>query len=371
MKTNTQGKSIIWLAFVFLFGAGLGQAQPMNDMFSNSRLLVGTNIVVTNSTVGATHEAGEPYHAGDGGGGSVWFVWTAPAGGSATISTYGSNFDTLLGVYTGSSVSALTEVASNDDENFDAGLYTSKVVFAVEANQTYLIAVDGYDGEQGTARLSLQLGPFLQAPAWQLPDPNGVLVNSSSYAGKVVLLNYWATWCVPCLAEMPDIVALQDKYRADGLVVVGADTGWSGDTPAVVRNFLAAWTPAINYQVVMANVSMMNAYGGIDAIPTTFIIDRQNRIRRTFVGTQTQSSFEQAIIPLLYGNTRLNYQPIAGQLIVSWPTNAVNFTLESTTNLASPSWSAWPAAPVVTNGSNTVQVILSGPPRYFRLKMTN
>ena len=118
------------------------QAQPANDMFANRIVITGTNTAVTGSNVGATRETGEPYHAGVTGGASVWWSWTAPSVGTVTISTTGSTFDTVLGVYSGSSVSALTELASDDDDP-DTGALTSKVVFDVTSNQTCQIAVDG------------------------------------------------------------------------------------------------------------------------------------------------------------------------------------------------------------------------------------
>ncbi len=374
MKTATVRWGSVGVAAMALLGlrASHCQAQPANDLFASRKVITGTNVTVTGSSFGATLETGEPYHAGISGGASVWWTWTAPTAGTVTISTSGSSFDTLLGVYSGASISTLTDVADNDDEDYEGGIYTSKVVFDVAANQTCQIAVDGYWGEEGNVRLQLQFGPPQPpppAPAWVLPDPYGVTVHSTDFAGKVIILDFWATWCGPCKAEMPDFVVLQDKYGADGLVIIGADTGWSEDTATVVRSFLASWTPAINYPIVMANSAMMQAYGGISAIPTTFIIDRQNGLRKKYVGTQSQSTFERQIIPLLYGNTRLACQRSGNQMIFRWPTNALTFTLQSATNLAGPAWSAWPAAPTIIGGTNTVSVPVTGSPRYFRLRM--
>ena len=104
--------------------------------------------------VGASREAGEPAHAGNIGGSSVWFAWTAPTTGTVTINTAGSSFDTLLAVYTGSSVSGLAAVASNDDANYPVTL-TSAVTFHVVAGQTYRIAVDGWNGAAGNIMLNL------------------------------------------------------------------------------------------------------------------------------------------------------------------------------------------------------------------------
>ena len=370
MNTRLCSLGVFVLPVIVLIGLGasLSSGQPANDMFASRTVITGTNITVTGSSVGATRETGEPYHAGMSGGASVWWSWTAPFVGTVTISTAGSSFDTLLGVYTGSTVSALTEVASNDDEDYP-NTATSKVSFDVISNQTYQIGVDGYSGASGSVQLSVQLGPLVPpppAPAWVLPDPYGVMVYSSSYAGKVIIFDFWATWCGPCKVEMPDYVFLQNKYRADGLVIVGPSVD---STSQAVITFLATNSLSLNYQVVMCDSATEAAYGGISAIPTTFIIDRQNIMRKKYVGTQARSTFERAIIPLLYGNTRLACQKSGNQMTLRWPTNAQTFTLESATNVCNPAWSTWPTGPTVMNGSNTVQVPTTGSTRYFRLRM--
>ena len=127
---------------------------PANDNFANAQVLDGTvPLVVTGTNGGATKEAGEPDHAGNAGGRSVWYVWTATQAGDYTITTRGSDFDTLLAVYTGGSVSSLTSIASNDDD--PEGGSTSAVTFTAQANKTYRIAVDGFNGEAGDITLSV------------------------------------------------------------------------------------------------------------------------------------------------------------------------------------------------------------------------
>ncbi|MDB6149846.1 MAG: peptidase and in kexin sedolisin [Chthoniobacter sp.] len=124
-----------------------------NDNFANAVPLNGTGFVVSGSNTTATKEAGEPNHAGNAGGKSVWWRWTAPESDSYTMNTSGSDFDTLLAVYVGESVGALRIVASNDD----SGGLTSQLTFSAVAGESYLIAVDGYGG--GSGGIVLSSGP--------------------------------------------------------------------------------------------------------------------------------------------------------------------------------------------------------------------
>src|SRR5438034_10511824 len=140
-------------------------AQPPNDAFATGQSLSGSTSSVSGSNVNATKETGEPNHGGDSGGHSVWYRWTAPASTPVTIDTIGSSFDTLLGVYTGSSVSSLTTIAGNDD--ISDTIRKSRVSFTPVAGATYQIAVDGWGGATGTITLNwAQTAPTNQ----DLPD---------------------------------------------------------------------------------------------------------------------------------------------------------------------------------------------------------
>jgi fibronectin type 3 domain-containing protein len=137
--------------------SGIRAVAPLtNDAFANATALSGTSVTLTASNVGATKETGEPNHGGNTGGHSVWWTWTAPTAGTVTIDTIGSNFDTLLGVYTGAAVNALTTIASNDDSPA-GGTTTSKVTFTATAGTTYQIAIDGYGGASGNITMHLNL----------------------------------------------------------------------------------------------------------------------------------------------------------------------------------------------------------------------
>jgi len=142
--------------------AGAAVAQPANDNFANALVLAGANATASGTNVAATLEASEPVHAGVPAQASVWWQWTASAAIQVAINTSGSSFDTVLAVYTGSAVNALTVIASNDD----AAGTTSALTFIAQPGTTYRIAVAGYETARGSIQLALATG----APV----DPNNL-----------------------------------------------------------------------------------------------------------------------------------------------------------------------------------------------------
>jgi uncharacterized repeat protein (TIGR01451 family) len=136
-------------------------AGPPNDNFANAQVVAGNMGSVTGSNIGATKEPCEPNHYGIPGGASVWYRWTAPIGGNATFDTFGSNFDTVLAVYTGNNLCSLTHIASSDDDPL--GGLQSRVSFNAVAGTTYHIAVDGFGGFSSPGAASASKGKISTA----------------------------------------------------------------------------------------------------------------------------------------------------------------------------------------------------------------
>lgn len=133
------------------------------------------------------------------------------------------------------------------------------------------------------------------APSFSLKDLTGNIVNLSDFKGKVVILDFWATWCSPCALEIPHFVALQEQYWAIGFTVLGVVVS-SGDT-GMVNSFARKYR--INYPILMADGQVQKAFGGIRSIPTTFIIDAEGNMRHRYIGYRDKAVFEAAILPLL------------------------------------------------------------------------
>ena len=139
--------------------------QPGNDLFAARLALSGSSVTVTdNNTAAYGTDSGEPLHAGIAGGKSLWWSWMAPISGTVNINTAGSDFNTLVGVYTGTAVNALTPVASNDNVTPGINL-TSAVSFNATAGTTYQIAVDGFNGATGNITLNIVQQPPLAVTA--------------------------------------------------------------------------------------------------------------------------------------------------------------------------------------------------------------
>lgn len=116
-------------------------------------------------------------------------------------------------------------------------------------------------------------------PAFTMTDLDGRSTSSADWRGKVVLVNFWATWCLPCRAEIPDLIALQEKYR-DHLVVVGiSEDEGSVD---VVKRFVAGRN--INYPIVMSTPEIRKVFPEVIALPTTFVLDRDGNLAQKNVG---------------------------------------------------------------------------------------
>jgi thiol-disulfide isomerase/thioredoxin len=346
------------------FQCALAGAPPPNDNFANRTPLFGaTNLTASN--VGAGIEAGEPQHAGEPGGHSVWWTWTADASGTVRISTAGSTFDTLLAVYFGSALDALTPIASNDDVGDDS---TSTVLFRAIAGETYQIAVDGFQSAIGTIQLSVGPSGGLTY-SWIFHDTNDVAVSWSNFPHRVVMLDFFETTCGDCILEAPNLAKLRNKYLAEGFDIIPV----AKDNSSVSEICSNAARMGTDYNLVL-NDPRIEAWfgnGGALPMPTKVLLDRERKWQLNITGGWTLDYYESLVVPLLHGavNLPVNFRPTIDGLVLSWPDTEFGYVVEGSTNPSnSGNWTPLSTRTIETNEQNTVTVPTTNEAGFFRLR---
>ena len=255
-----------------------GANTPFNDAFAARAHLAGPQITVRTSNVGATKDPGEPQIAGNPGGASLWWDWTAPVTGVVTLTTTGSAYPTLVGVYTGTALASLTPVAAN----VTAGTGASTVSFSAQAGTTYQISTDGQSGATGLTILNLIFANdafatpvFLNGVSTTLTTSN---VNATTQPGEPQILNnagghsVWFSWTAPqtgrfqISAYSPDFDPLLAVYTGSALgslTVVAANAGSAisstATTPASYATDTFAATAGTTYLIAVDGNVDVNA----------------------------------------------------------------------------------------------------------------
>ena len=161
---------------------------------------------------------------------------------------------------------------------------------ALLATAILLAGCGGKEGDEDNSS-ALAAPDFTVIPV----SGEGGTLTLADYEGKVLILDFWATWCGPCKREIPHFNVLYAEYKDRGLEILGASVDQGG--PDVVKRFMQG--VPIDYASAMATPEMQTAYGPIRAIPTTFIIDRKGRVQRRYIGYQDISIFREAVEQLL------------------------------------------------------------------------
>ena len=274
---------------------------PANDNFTNATLITGSsNVTVFATNVLATKEIGEPKHAGAVGGHSVWWKWVAPSNGIVTINTFNSSFDTVLAVYTGTVVTNLTPIASNDDQDNRNAIFTSQVRFQVTTGTEYEIAVDGKGGTSGTAQLNLFFAADTKAPTIKITSPK----SGSKVTNSTVIVQGTAT---------DNLAVSLVQYRlenAAGTNDFQAATGTNSWT-ATVTNLI----PGPNTIRVRSVDNSFNV-SSTAAVTVNFVVVSPLTVSITGTGTVTPN-LNQMLEPV-GGTLTLTAKPGVGQVFSNW-----------------------------------------------------
>ncbi len=280
----------------------------LNDAFANCLSITGMVGSVSGSTRGATRQSGEPNHAGISGSGSVWYCWIAPTNGPFTFDTSGSGFDTLLGIYTGSAVSALTPIASDNNSGSNGA---SRVTFNAVSNTLYRIAVDGVPDATGVVKL-----------AWSGPLPPTILsspLSTNAPAGAAVTFRVAAGGTAP----------FSFQWRHQGTNLVDNEYVAGAGSATLTLNKILPGDEGV-YTVVITNV-----YGAITSAPANLIVLDNARvvfidelsghsgafvrvpIELQSVGNEHSVSFTLLFDPAVLSNPRATNVPADAGLILT------------------------------------------------------
>jgi len=167
-------------------------------------------------------------------------------------------------------------------------------LLASAAVAAFLVCIDGCGSRNNEAHVR-QEKDRKSAPEFSLKDENGKLVKLSDYRGKVVLLNFWATWCGPCKVEIPWFIGFEREYKDKDFAVLGIamdEDGWKSIKPYMNDK-------KINYRVVEGSEEASLMYGGVDSLPTTFVIDREGKIASVHIGLVSKTTYVDEISKLL------------------------------------------------------------------------
>lgn len=232
--------------------------RPFNDDFASRAKFTTDNLALRSSNAGATAEAGEPAHAGIAPAATLWWEWTAPAGSTVSVDTSGSGYDTILSVYTGSTLGGLTLVSANDD---DLGKVTSRVTFTAQAGVSYQIAVDGKNGASGLTLVNVGTTPINDAFAspttisGESLHVTGTNFRATLEAGEPRIGSFaggtslWYRWTAPRTGrfqvsavseDFNPIIAVYTGSALNALSLVDA----SGNSAANNKSNGASWTIA-------------------------------------------------------------------------------------------------------------------------------
>ena len=174
-----------------------------------------------------------------------------------------------------------------------------------------LLALAGCSSTPVEEPLEVNIKPLEQrqlAPKFELKDVNGAVVTPADYGGRVLLLNFWATWCVPCKAEIPWFQEFDKEFKDKGFAALGVsldEEGWDVVKPYIEER-------KITYRMVIGSEEVSTMYGGIDSLPTTFIIDRDGKIAAIHTGLVSKATYQKEIEDLLEGSKNVGSNTDAG-----------------------------------------------------------